>query len=74
VIISHSCGITSPAIRREMRHRAGMEPILGHKTGDGRLERNRLNGPEGDAADAMLAAIVHDCPLLLARFGQAFLR
>ena len=74
VIISHSRGITSPTIRREMRLRAGIEPVLGHMKGDGLLERNHLHGPEGDAVNAMLSAIGHNCRLLLAWFRRLFLR
>ena len=74
VILSHSRGITSPTIRREMRLRAGIEPVLGHMKGDGLLERNHLHGPEGDAVNAMLSAIGHNCRLLLAWFRQLLLR
>ena len=73
-IVSHSRGITSPTIRREMRRRARIEPVPGHMQGDGPLERNHLHGPEGDAVSAMLSAIGHTCRLLLAWVGQLLLR
>lgn len=58
----------SPTIRREMRRRNGIDPFLGHMKTDGLLERNHLHGPEGDAVNAILCAIGHNCRLLLAWF------
>ncbi|MEO0993952.1 MAG: hypothetical protein AAFX62_09110 [Pseudomonadota bacterium] len=70
VVVSHSRGVTSPTIRREMRRRNGYEPVLGHMKADGLLERNQLSGPEGDAVNAILCAIGHTCRLLLAWFRR----
>ena len=64
VTISHTRGITSPTIRREMRRRAGIEPVIGHLKDDGHLERNPLAGPEGDAINAILCAAGHNMRLL----------
>jgi len=47
ITISHTRGIASPTIRREMRRRAGIEPVIGHLKDDGHLERNHLAGLEG---------------------------
>ena len=68
VVVSHTLGITSPTIRREMRRRNAIEPVLGHMKTDGLLERNHLHGPEGDAVNAILCAVGHNCRLLLAWF------
>ena len=70
VVVSHSRGILSPTIRREMRRRNSIEPVLGHMKADGLLERNQLSGPEGDAVNAILCAIGHNCRLLLAWFRR----
>lgn len=74
VVISHSRGVTSPTIRREMRRRNGIEPVLGHMKADGLLERNQLSGSKGDAVNAILCAILcaigHTCRLLLAWFRR----
>ncbi|MEO0621015.1 MAG: hypothetical protein AAF183_02205 [Pseudomonadota bacterium] len=74
VVVSHSRGVTSPTIRREMRRRNGNEPVLGHMKADDLLERNQLSGPEGDAVNAILCAILcaigHTCRLLLAWFRR----
>lgn len=74
VVISHTRGIVSPTIRREMRRRNAIEPVLGHMKTDGLLERNHLDGPEGDAVNAILCAIGHNCRLLLAWFRRLLAR
>ena len=70
VVVSHTRGITSPTIRREMRRRNAIEPVLGHMKTDGLLEGNHLHGPEGDAVNSILCAIGHNCRLLLAWFTR----
>lgn len=64
ITISHTRGITSPTIRREMRRRSGIEPVIGHMKDDGHLERNHLAGAEGDAINAILTAAGHNMRLL----------
>jgi len=64
ITISHTRGIASPTIRREMRRRAGIEPVIGHLKDDGHLERNHLAGPDGDATNAILCAAGHNMRLL----------
>jgi len=71
--ISHTRGITSPTIRRELRRRNGIEPVIGHMKQDGLLERNQLKGAEGDIINAMLCAIGHNFRLLLAWFRKLLL-
>ncbi len=66
ITISHTRGITSPTIRREMRRRSGIEPVIGHLKEDGHLERNHLAGAEGDAINAILCAAGHNMRLLAA--------
>jgi len=39
-----------------MKHRAAVEPGIGHLKNEHRLERNRLKGVAGDAVNAVLAA------------------
>jgi len=64
ITISHTRGIASPTIRREMRRRSGIEPVIGHLKEDGHLERNHLAGAEGDAINAILCAAGHNMRLL----------
>ena len=62
--LSHTRGITSPTIRKEMRRRNGIEPVIGHMKDDGLLERNHLAGADGDAINAILCAAGHNMRLL----------
>lgn len=43
-------------IRRELRRRAAIEPVIGHLKEEHRLGRNFLKGREGDRINAILAA------------------
>jgi IS5 family transposase len=58
-------GVT-PTIRREIRQRAGIEPVIGHMKADGHLGRNFLAGAAGDAINLVLAAAGHNLRLLRA--------
>jgi IS5 family transposase len=65
VVISHTRGIVSPTIRREMRRRNAIEPVIGHLKSDGLMERNPLKGARGDAINVILTAAGHNLRLLL---------
>ena len=66
VYIAHTRGISSPTIKRELRRRNAIEPIIGHTKSDGLLERNHLAGATGDAINAILVAAGHNLRLLVA--------
>lgn len=66
VYIAHTRGIASPTIKRELRRRNAIEPIIGHTKSDGLLERNHLAGATGDAINAILVAAGHNLRLLVA--------
>lgn len=66
VFVTHTRGIASPTIRRELRRRSAIEPVIGHLKADGLLERNHLAGEIGDAINAVLAAAGHNLRLLAA--------
>ena len=70
VYIAQTRGIASPTIRRELRRRPAIEPVIGHLKADGLLERNPLKGAEGDLVNALLCAIGHNLRLLLAWFRK----
>ena len=55
----------TPAIKREMRRRAAVEPLIGHIKNEHRMERNYLAGTQGDAINAILAAAGYNFRLLL---------
>ncbi len=46
-------GVTR-SIRRELKRRNAIEPIIGHMKNDGLLYHNHLNGTEGDAINVIL--------------------
>ena len=52
-------------IKRELRRRSAIEPVIGHMKTDGHLGRY-LKGRDGDAANAILSAIGHNLRLVLA--------
>ena len=57
-------GLT-PTIKRELRRRSAIEPMIGHMKEDGRLGRNHLLGATGDAINALLVAAGHNLRLIL---------
>jgi transposase, IS5 family len=55
----------SAAIKRAFRRRAAVEPTIGHLKGEHRMGRNYLAGAQGDAINAVLAAVGYNFRLLL---------
>jgi IS5 family transposase len=55
----------TPAIKREMRRRAAIEPVIGHTKNEHRMGRSYLAHREGDAVNAILAAAGYNFRLLL---------
>jgi len=64
--VSQSRAKRTPTIKRELRRRSAIEPIIGHAKSDGLLERNHLAGATGDAINAILVGAGHNIRLLLA--------
>jgi len=58
-------GMTA-AIKREMRRRSAIEPVIGHLKQDHRMGRNHLAHSHGDAVNAVLAAIGYNFRRILA--------
>jgi IS5 family transposase len=64
------------AIKKKLKRRNAVEPVIGHMKSDGRLGRNFLKGVAGDAMNALLCGAGHNLrkilrrlALLCARFG-----
>lgn len=57
-------GITA-TIRRELRRRSAIEPLIGHMKTDGRLDRNFLAGVRGDAINALLCGAGYNLRMIL---------
>ena len=73
VWISGQVRRTTAAIRREMKRRAAVEPVIGHVKAEHRMNRNFLKGRDGDRINAVLAAAGYNFSLLL-RWLVAILR
>jgi IS5 family transposase len=63
----------TPAIKREMKRRAAVEPVIGHTKEEHRMGRNYLAGRHGDANNAVLAAAGYNFRRLI-RWLNDFLR
>jgi IS5 family transposase len=53
-------------IKRELRRRSAIEPVIGHMKAEGHLGRCYLKGRHGDAANAILTAAGHNFRRILA--------
>jgi transposase, IS5 family len=73
VWISGQARRVTATIRREMKRRAAVEPVIGHMKAEHRMDRNYLKGREGDCINAVLAAAGYNFSLLL-RWLEALLR
>jgi IS5 family transposase len=63
----------TPKIKRELRRRSAIEPVIGHLKAEHRMGRNYLWHREGDAINAVLAAVGYNFRRLL-RWLQLLLR
>ena len=61
------------AIKRELRRRSAVEPLIGHMKEQGHLGRCYLKGHAGDAANAILTAAGYNFRRILA-WLRIFLR
>jgi len=52
-------------IKRELKRRAAIEPVIGHLKAEHRMGRNHLAHASGDAINAILAAAGYNFSLLL---------
>ena len=53
-------------IKRELRRRSAIEPVIGHLKAEGHLGRGYLKGRAGDAANAILSAVGYNFRRILA--------
>ena len=60
-------------IKRELRRRSAVEPVIGHMKAEGHLDRCYLKGRTGDAANAVLTAAGYNFRRILA-WLRIFLR
>jgi IS5 family transposase len=65
-------GLT-PRVKRSLRRRSAIEPVIGHMKEDGRLGRNFLSNRHGDRLNAILAGVGQNVRLLLRWFRRLLL-
>jgi IS5 family transposase len=66
VFISGQRRRVTEQIKRELRRRSAVEPVIGHRKAEHRMGRNFLAHMQGDAANAVLAAAGYNFRRLLA--------
>ena len=55
-------------MKRSLKRRQAIEPIIGHLKADGRLGRNFLKGTQGDQMNVLLSCAGHNLRLILNKF------
>lgn len=55
----------APQIKKELKRRSAIEPLIGHLKNDGHLGRNYLKGGLGDKINAVFSGIGHNFRLIL---------
>ena len=55
----------SARLKRDIKRRSAIEPMIGHMKNDGKLRRNCLKGAEGDAFHALLCGCGHNLRMIL---------
>ena len=61
------------ALRRALKRRNAIEPIIGHTKHDGLMGGNCLKGGVGDAMNAILAAAGHNLRIILRKLRLSWL-
>lgn len=64
-------GVT-PTIKKELKRRSAIEPIIGHMKADGKLDRNWLKGSIGDKINALLCGAGHNMRIILRKLREDF--
>ena len=71
LILSHTRRLP-PALKRLLKRRQVVEPVIGHMKTDGLLDRNWLKGELGDALHAVMCGAGHNLRLILARLRALY--
>lgn len=62
-------GVT-PTIKKELKRRSAVEPVIGHMKTDGKLDRNWLQGHLGDKVNALLCGAGHNIRIILRKLRE----
>jgi len=60
----------TPQMKKELRRRSAIEPIIGHMKEDGKLGRNYLSGVLGDKINALLCGAGHNIRIILRKLRE----
>jgi IS5 family transposase len=71
LILSHARKLPAQ-LKRLLRRRQVVEPVIGHMKADGLLARNWLRGEFGDALHAVMCGAGHNLRLILARLRALY--
>ena len=58
-------GIKTQRLKRSLKRRQAIEPVIGHLKSDGLLNRNHLKGTQGDQLNVLLSCACHNLRLIL---------
>jgi transposase, IS5 family len=61
---------TTAVIKREMKRRGAIEPVIGHLKAEHRMDRNYLKGQDGDRINAVRSDLPRRLPYLVHRFRE----
>ena len=60
-------------IRKNLKRRSSIEPMIGHLKNDGKLDKNFLKGSSGDQNHVLLCGIAHNLKMILRKLKTFFL-
>lgn len=66
-------GVTA-SIKKKLKRRNAVEPVIGHMKNDGRLGRNFLKGEAGDAVNALLCGAGYNLRKILRQLAFLYAR
>jgi IS5 family transposase len=73
VLISGRRQGMTPQMKKELKRRSAIEPVIGHMKTDGKLGRNYLLGALGDTINALLCGAGHNIRLILKKLRKKLL-
>ena len=63
-------GVKTMRVRKCIRRRQAVEPVIAHPESDGLMGRNWLKGTEGDQVNVLLSCAGHNMRLILRKLGE----
>jgi len=73
VLISGRKRGMTPQMKKELKRRSAIEPVIGHMKTDGKLGRNYLLGELGDKINALLCGAGHNIRIILRKLREMLL-